>query len=77
MLGKSPKNIRKLFLTFKKAVKAEQAAQAMYLHAKELSDDNVLKGILEGFYQDEVRHEHELIKRYNKLQREFNIEDES
>ncbi len=72
-----PENIRKLFLTFKQAVEAERAAQAMYLQAKELSDDNALKEILEGFYRDEVRHERVLMERYNKLRQEFNIEDES
>ncbi len=76
MSDKLPENIRKLFLTFKKAVEAERAAQAMYLQAKELSDDNVLKEILEEFYQDEVRHELVLVERYNKLRQEFNIEDE-
>ncbi|GBE06383.1 MAG TPA: hypothetical protein ENG95_07025 [Nitrospirae bacterium] len=76
MSGKLPENIRKLFLTFKEAVEAERAAQTMYLHAKELSDEDVLKEILEGFYQDEVRHERVLMERYNKLRQEFNIEDE-
>ncbi len=77
MSGKLPENISKLFITFNMAVKAERAAQATYLQAKELSDDNVLKEIFEGFYQDEVRHEHVLIERYNKLRKEFNIKDES
>ncbi len=77
MSDKLPENIGKLFLIFKQAVEAERAAQATYLQAKNLSDDNVLKEIFEGFYQDEMRHEHVLIERYKKLRQDFNVEDES
>ncbi len=69
-----PENVRKLFLTFKKAIGAEKAAQAMYMRAKDLTDDDILKEVLEGFYQDEVRHERELIDHYNKM-REDSGED--
>ena len=62
-----PENIKKLFLVFKKAIGEEKGAQAMYMQAKKLTDDDELKEVLEGFYQDEVRHERELMNRYNKM----------
>ncbi len=62
-----PENVRKLLGIFKKAIGAEKSAQAMYAQAKELTDDEALKEVLEGFYQDELRHERELIDRYNKM----------
>ncbi|MFV2073555.1 MAG: hypothetical protein ACC742_12990 [Thermoanaerobaculales bacterium] len=77
MSDKLPENIGQLFLTFKQAIEAERAAQATYLRAKELSDDNVLREVFEGFYQDEVRHERVLTERYNNLRQEYAIEDES
>ncbi|NOZ93591.1 MAG: hypothetical protein GXP47_02475 [Acidobacteria bacterium] len=76
MSDKLPENIRALFLTFKQAIEAERAAQATYLQAKELSDDAVLAGILEGFYRDEVRHERILMARYKLLREQFGVEDE-
>ena len=37
-------------------------------------DDEFLKQIFEGFYQDEVRHENELVNRYNDLCEKYKIE---
>lgn len=65
---------RKLFLTFKKAIEAEKAAQATYAQAKELTDDAMLKEVLKGFYQDECRHERKLMERYNEMREEFGDE---
>ena len=50
MSSELPKKIEKLLLAFKKAVEAERDAQAMYLQVKELSDDDILKKVFEGFY---------------------------
>ncbi|MCK5134070.1 MAG: hypothetical protein KAR40_18210 [Candidatus Sabulitectum sp.] len=77
MSEKSLEDIRKLFLIFKKAIEAERAAQDTYLQARELSDDNALKEIFNGMYQDEVGHEQILIERYNKLRQESALEDRS
>ncbi len=71
-----PEKIEKLFLMFKKAIEAERKAQEMYKDAKELCDDELLKKVFEGFYQDEVRHERALIARYNSLRQEFKLEEE-
>jgi rubrerythrin len=62
----------KLFLLFKSAIDAERKAQDMYKKAMELTDDD-FKEVLEGFYQDEVRHERKLMDQYNKITREFSI----
>lgn len=66
---------KKLFLIFKKAVDEERAAQAMYKEAKELCDDDSLKKIFAYLYKDEVRHENELIKRYNQLRMKYNFDE--
>lgn len=65
-----------LFLLFKKAIESERKAQEMYKTAKGLVEDNDLKDVLEGFYQDEVRHERKLMDQYNLMARELiNTED--
>jgi rubrerythrin len=66
----------KLFLLFKSAIDAERKAQDMYKKAMELTDDDDFKEVLEGFYQDEVRHERKLMDHYNKITREFSITKE-
>ena len=65
----------KLFLLFKSAIDAERKAQDMYKKAMELTDDEEFKEVLEGFYQDEVRHERKLMDQYNMITREFSITD--
>ena len=62
---------RKLFAIFKRAVHAEQDAQAMYQEAIGLCDDPLLKAILNGFYQDEMRHEKEVLGRYHQFRSDF------
>ena len=66
----------KLFLLFKSGVDSERKAQDMYLRARELTDNEDLIMVLEGFYRDEVRHERKLMDRYNMLTREFVTSDE-
>ncbi len=66
----------RLFLLFKSAIDSERKAQDMYKKAMELTDDEEFKGVLEGFYHDEVRHERKLMDQYNKITREFSITDE-
>ena len=65
-----------LFMLFKSAIDSERKAQDMYKRAKELVDDEKLKEILEGFYQDEVRHERKLMDQYNMMTREFIIPED-
>lgn len=60
---------------FKLAVEAERQAQAMYSRLKEMCDDELLGQLFDGFCQDEVRHEQELMKRYEVLRRKFGIAD--
>ena len=75
MPGEMPEQTEKLFLLFKSAIDSERKAQDMYKRAMELTDDEEFKGVLEGFYQDEVRHERKLMDQYNKMTREFSITD--
>ncbi len=63
----------RLFLLFKSAIDSERKAQDMYKMAMELTNDKEFKGVLESFYQDEVRHERKLMDQYNKMVREFSI----
>jgi rubrerythrin len=62
---------KRVFSIFKMAIAGEQTAQAMYKEAAELCEDKPLKKILEGFVQDETRHEQELVNRYNRLRSEY------
>jgi len=71
-----PEQQERLFLLFKKAIDAERKAQDMYKRAMELTDDEEFKEILEGFYEDEVRHERKLMNQYNMMTREFSITEE-
>jgi len=66
----------KIFMLFKSAIDAERKAQNMYKKAMELTDDEEFREVLDGFYQDEVRHERKLMDQYNKITREFSITDE-
>lgn len=60
----------RLFLLFKKAIESEREAQAMYREAIELCDDPSLISILEQFHEEEVRHEKEILARYNRLRKQ-------
>ena len=66
-----PKKTKALFMIFKKAVNAEREAQEMYLEAEKQTDDPNLKKILQGFYQDEILHEKELMTQYKILREKY------
>lgn len=65
---------KKLFTIFQKAIEAEQGAQAMYKEAMSLCGDPKMREILQGFYNDEARHEKEVLAKYKELKKEFGIE---
>jgi rubrerythrin len=65
---------KKLFMIFQKAIEAEQNAQAMYKEAMGLCRDEKMKAILKGFYEDEARHEKEILARYNQFRKEFDTD---
>jgi rubrerythrin len=69
-----PDNVSKLFLLFKQAVEDERRAQIMYKEAMDLCEDDSTREILEELYEDEVRHEHKLLERYNALRREHGVD---
>ena len=73
VVKKMTENEKKLFELFKNAVEAERQGQSMYKEAMALCDDPVLKDILNNFYQDEVRHEKEILARYKQFREEFSL----
>ncbi len=73
MAGHLPERVERLFLLFKAAVEDERKAQAMYKEAIGLCDDEITREALEGLYADEVRHERELVERYNTMRRELGV----
>ena len=76
MPAEMPEKTRRLFLMFKDAVQRERDAQSLYKQAAALCEDEALKELLEGFRKDEVRHEKELLQRYNRLRKRYNVQDE-
>jgi len=66
---------RALFTIFKSVVEAERSAQAMYYKAFELCDDPVLKKMLKGFHEDEIRHEREVLTRYQQYTRDCKADE--
>ena len=69
-----PERVEKLFKMFKMAVESERQAQAMYKEALSLCTDEVTRAALEGLWADEVRHEKEIVERYNALRRQYDLE---
>ncbi len=69
MVGKATKISRQeeLAKIFKMAIKAEQRAQKMYQNALAFCDHEELKEILIGLYEDEARHEKEIMGLYKEL----------
>jgi rubrerythrin len=65
---------KELFAIFKQAIEAEKGAQTMYQKALDLADDPLLKQALQGFRDDEVRHEAEILRRYRQFREEFGAE---
>jgi rubrerythrin len=64
---------KRIFAIFKEAIEGERAAQAMYKEAAEVCEDQSLKKVFEGFYEDERRHEQELFNRYTRLSNEYGV----
>jgi rubrerythrin len=75
MKEKLPERVEKLFKVFKMAVEEERKAQVMYRDAIALCQNEVTRVVLQGLLDDEVRHEREIIERYNALRRQHNLED--
>ena len=67
MAEEMPEKVKKLFAAFKTAVDSERKAQSMYKDMIAICEDEEIRKILVGFHEDEVRHEQELIRRYNML----------
>lgn len=70
-----PDRVSKLFALFKQAVEDERRAQTMYKEALDLCDDERTRAVLGELYDDEIRHELELVERYRALRKEFGVEE--
>jgi len=70
-----PPNIVKLFTIFKQAVESEREAQAMYQEAMGCCEDEATREAMRILHDDEVRHEQEIMQRYNDLRRRFQTPD--
>ena len=67
-------NVKNLFDLFKMAIEAERNAQQMYKEALQYCEKPIMKGVLQKLYEEETRHEKVLIKYYNQLRKEYDIE---
>ena len=69
-----PGKVERLFMLFRTAVESEREAQAMYKEAIGLCQDTVTCAALRGLLDDEVRHEREIIARYNALRTKYDLD---
>jgi len=60
----------RLFALFEEIIAGERQAQERYKRAMELCRDPMLKAVLKGFYEDEIRHEKAVIGRYHQFKGE-------
>jgi len=62
---------KKLFAILRSAIQAERSAQVMYQEAVDLCEDPMLKAVLKGFKDDEVRHEKGVLARYHQFKKDY------
>ncbi len=55
---------QRLFIMFKQAIEDERRAQETYKEAMGITEDQLLVEVFKSLYDDEVRHERELLHRY-------------
>jgi rubrerythrin len=65
---------KKLFAIFRSAIQAERSAQAMYQEAVDLCEEPMLKAVLKGLRDEEVRHEKEVLARYHQFSKDFGMD---
>jgi len=66
-----PEKIHRLYRIFKTAVEDERKAQRLYQEALTMCEDPAVREAIQGLYTDEIRHEQEIIARYNDLRRRY------
>ena len=64
---------QRLFLMFKQAIDDERRAQETYKEAMGITEDRLLVEVFRGLYEDEVRHERELVRRYEQFKAMLNV----
>jgi rubrerythrin len=67
--GRSAERIHRLFDIFQEAVEAERSARRRYEEAASLCEDGQLKAILLEFAEDELKHEREILLRFQQIAR--------
>jgi rubrerythrin len=65
---------KKLFAIFRSAIQAERSAQAMYQEAVDLCEEPMLKAVLKGLRDEEVRHEKEVLARYHQFKQDYGMD---
>ena len=63
---------QRLFLMFRQAIEDERRAQETYREAMGITEDALLVEVFRSLYQDEVRHEQELLRRYEQFKAMLN-----
>ncbi len=58
---------QRLFIMFKQAIEDERRAQETYREAMGITEDRLLVEVFKSLYDDEVRHEGELVRRYEQF----------
>jgi len=69
--SKSAQRIHRLFDIFQEAVEAERSARRRYEEAASLCEDAHLKAILLEFAEDELKHEREILLRFQEVARKI------
>ncbi len=69
--GTSVERIHRLFDIFQEAVEAERSARRRYEEAASLCEDAQLKAVLLQFAEDELKHEREILLRFQEVAREI------
>ena len=69
-------NDKQLYSLFKTAIESERKAQSLFKQAIQYCAKPIMKEILQGLYEEEVKHEKALIDLYNEIRKEYDIEGE-
>jgi rubrerythrin len=67
----------RLFVLFKRAIDSEREAQRMYEEALECCSSPLLRELLEKLRDDEVQHEHDLLRYYHELRMRYETTGEA
>ena len=75
MTEKEDSRTQKLFQLFKTAVEKDREAQTMYSEALLLSTDPSMTRVLQKLYDEEVRHEQQMMAYYKEIRDELGSQE--